>query len=370
MDVNGLHQKTGIPLLSILLLFGLTGCNSVDHTVIEPAPSATTAPSAAVPVISAKPEDPGGSSFYGIRLLDPAGAAVQEWASDSFAMVQPIVVEQAKEPRLLVYSTGNELPEILEEDGSRTALAAPKWTDNEQAFGNDYGFNLLFADRVLNDEIYAVRGNRSLYRVNIANGTTRKLYASEQPINGIAASPDNSRVAVLVADAYLTPEEQLLVFDREGNKVYNLPKASYASHSDGYLFVYPMAWTDNHHVTVPLSGYEQYGVGGVNVIHVDEDTAVFRERRTLPEEALQLLEQHAGIIKFPDDLRFLLAPGANPKVYAVEGNNFNTWLIDTASRQVVNLGGGRLLRWTDEGNLLISVSRADEPFYYIGSSRT
>lgn len=361
-------QKMVFPLLFIVLLFALTGCNSEDITASKPGTAATPAPSLpAAPIPSATPGAASGNPFYGVRLLDQSGAAVQEWSSDAFAMIQPIVVEQAGEPQLLAYSTGKELPEILEEDGSRTAIAAPDWTDDEPGFGNDYGFDLLFADRLLNHEIYAVKGNRSLYRINISTGETYKLYTSERAINGIAASPDNSRVAILVTDDLLTPEEQLIVFDREGREVYNMPKASYASHSDGFLFVYPMAWKDAQHVTVPLSGYEQFGNGGVNEINVDDGTAEFRERAALPEEALQLLEQQAGTLRFPNELRFLPAPGGNPHMYAVEGNYLNTWLIDTRAKQTLDLGNGRPLLWTNEGHLLISSPRPDEPFYYIGS---
>ncbi|WP_222125152.1 hypothetical protein, partial [Bacillus pumilus] len=88
---------------------------------------------------------------------------------------------------------------------------------------------------------------------NTRSGVFQELYESARPVYGIAASPDNDRLARLVAsDDTFGPDADLIVLDRDGNQLLNRPRASYLSHSDGFLFIYPLAWNDNETVTVPV----------------------------------------------------------------------------------------------------------------------
>jgi hypothetical protein len=335
----------------------------MSEAAAPPLPSST-----ATAVVTSGPAIPEESLFYGVRKIDPRGTVVQEWYADSLEMFRSLQVDESEET-LLVYSAGSDLPEILQADGSRIIFAEPQWSEDKPSFGNDYGFDVLYADRLLNNEIYAVKGNRTLYVVNIKTGKTRKLYTSDLPINGIAASPDNSRVALLVvSNEYLTPEEDLVVLDRQGHEEYRKPQASYSSHSDGFLFVYSMAWTNDHNVAVPILGNENYGKDGVKEFNVDEDTVVAHENMALSQDALQLLELYAGTIQYPNTLCILPEPGDNPHRYAVEISSSrynNLWLLDTAAKQATKLETGHLLKWTNDGNLLMGVTKPENPFYLL-----
>ncbi|RED55716.1 hypothetical protein [Cohnella lupini] len=337
--------------------------NSIES--IAPTTPSSTPPSN--PATSSEAVESEAPIFYGVRLVDKSGNSLREWASDGFAMVQPIRVDQTEGEQMLVYGASSSTPEVLREDGSREALTVPEWTDEESSFGNDYGFEVLYSDRLLDDEIFAVRGNRVLYLVNNKSGKTRKLYTSKLPVYGVAASPDNSRVALLTAsEPGLTPFADLIVLDRNGREVYGKPKASYISHSDGFLVVYPMVWTDEHNIAVPLIGNEKYGNGGVDMIDIDAEEAVFLEKRTLSEEELRLLEPFAGKPEFPNELRILPEPGKETDNYAVEMANGDIWLLNKTPGQVVKLGNGMLLKWTNEGNVLLLESEPEQPAYYIG----
>lgn len=343
---------------------GFTGtvATSTPEPAVSPsAPEVTVAPAAAaVP----DPED----SFRGVRLVGKQGEGIREWASAAINLFQPVRTGLNEQQQLLIYHIGSEQPELLEEDGSITSWPAPQWSGEEPPYGNDYGNDVLYADRLMNDEIFAVKGNRTLYLVNIATGEAKKLYSAKRPVYGLTASPDNSQAALLVAsEPYIGPDADLIVLNRKGEEVFSKPKASVQSHSDGFLFIYPMAWKDPSILTVPVSGYEQYGNGGVNLVHTDTGVTEFLEKPSLPADLLLLFEKSAGKVKFPEELHFLPEPGDQPVYYAVQGMNWDIWLLNQKNQQAVKLERGRLLKWTSDGNLLVGKTSKELLEEYIGT---
>ncbi|MEK4328871.1 hypothetical protein MKX70_23830 [Paenibacillus sp. FSL R7-0312] len=343
---------------------GFTGtvATSTPEPAVSPsAPGVTVAPGAeAIP-------DPA-DSFRGVRLVSKQGEVIREWASAAINLFQPVRTGLNEQQQLLIYHIGSEQPELLAEDGSITSWPAPQWSGEEPPYGNDYGNDVLYADRLLNDEIFAVKGNRTLYLVNITTGEAKKLYTAKRPVYGLTASPDNSQAALLVAsEPYIGPDADLIVLNRKGEEVFSKPRASVQSHSDGFLFIYPMAWKDPGILTVPVSGYEQYGNGGVNLVHTDTGVIEFLEKPSLPAGLLLLFEESAGKVKFPEELHFLPEPGDQPVYYAVQGMNSDIWLLNQKTRQAVKLERGRLLKWTSDGNLLVGKTSRELLEAYIGT---
>lgn len=343
---------------------GYTG--TVATSSPEPAASPSAAGSTEAPAMATAVPDRA-DSFLGVRLIDKQGEVVREWAAAAINLFQPVRTGQNEEQELFIYRIGSEQPELLAEDGSITSWPAPQWSDDEPPYGNDYGNDILYADRLLNDEIFAVKGNRTLYLVNIVTGEAKKLYSAKRPVYGLTASPDNSQAALLVAsEPYIGPDADLIVLNRKGEEIFSKPKASVQSHSDGFLFIYPMAWKDSVTLAVPASGYELYGNGGVNLVHTDTGVTEFREKPSLPADLLRLFEESAGKVKFPEELHFLPEPGDQPVYYAVQGMNSDIWLLNQKTRLAVKLEKGRLLKWTTDGNLLVSATSRELLEAYIG----
>ncbi|AIQ58347.1 hypothetical protein [Paenibacillus borealis] len=343
---------------------GYTG--TVATSSPEPAASPSAAGSTEAPAMATSVPDRA-DSFLGVRLIDKQGEVVREWAAAAINLFQPVRTGQNEEQELFIYRIGSEQPELLAEDGSITSWPAPQWSDDEPPYGNDYGNDILYADRLLNDEIFAVKGNRTLYLVNIITGEAKKLYSAKRPVYGLTASPDNSQAALLVAsEPYIGPDADLIVLNRKGEEIFSKPKASVQSHSDGFLFIYPMAWKDSVTLAVPASGYELYGNGGVNLVHIDTGVTEFREKPSLPADLLRLFEESAGKVKFPEELHFLPEPGDQPVYYAVQGMNSDIWLLNQKTRQAVKLEKGRLLKWTTDGNLLVSATSRELLEAYLG----
>jgi hypothetical protein len=308
--------------------------------------------------------------FRGIRQIDKTGMTVHEWALDSSTILQPILIGEvgSVEEALLAYSPSNRQVIVQPIDGSHISLAEPKWSDEEKSYGNDYGSDVLYADRLLNNMMFAVKGNRTLYLVNVMSGHTKKLYSATNPVYGIAASPDNSKVALLIASGNsLSTYADLIVLNAKGKTIYSKKKAAYLSHSDGFLFVYPMAWSDSHTLAVPFGGHGEYSQWSRAYIDIAVDKTVIREQEELPEKARDLLVQYAGEVDFLSLLRILPESAANPsRYYAVELENGESWLLDVDRNQATRLGKGKLLKWTREGEVLMWKPNIEEPFYYIG----
>ncbi|OZB91662.1 hypothetical protein CJP46_26850 [Paenibacillus sp. XY044] len=306
--------------------------------------------------------------FHGVRLLDRDGTLVQEWPLDSLTAYQPVWDDDEDPgPGMLVYSSDGRLPSNLQQNGSISVLPQPKWTPPKVDFANDFGQIVQYADRIVRHEIYAVHGHLELYRVNTQSGAAYKLYEFARPVYGVAASPDNSRVALLVAsDDTLGPDADLIVLDRSGNKLLHRPRVSYLSHSDGLLFIYPLAWNDNETVTVPVDGYKEGRTRGVLHIRLDRMEASYEPDPSLPAVARRILAQHAHIANETDIAHFAAASGSPSSLYAVQLFNHDVWLVDILKGTAFKAGVGYPLHWTKDARLWLAANRPELPVYYNG----
>lgn len=306
--------------------------------------------------------------FYGVRLLNRDGTTVQKWPLDSLTSYQPVWDDEEEHgPGMLVYSLSGRLPSILQQNGSISVLSHPKWAPPKVEFTNDFGLNVQYADRLAEHEIYAVNGHLKLYRVNTRSGVSQELYESARPVYGIAASPDNDRVALLVAsDDTFGPDADLIVLDGDGNKLLHRPRASYLSHSDGFLFIYPLAWNDNETVTVPVDGYKEGRTRGVLHIRLNREGASYEADPKLPAAARRILAQHARVAKETDITSFTAASGNPSGLYAVQLANRDVWIVDILKGKALKAGVGYPLRWTKDNRLWLAANRSELPVYYSG----
>ncbi|MDO7907771.1 hypothetical protein Q5741_15270 [Paenibacillus sp. JX-17] len=383
-------SRTARIAVSLLLVCssGLAGCSSSsdpaqpdtvlrsDHTAAA-NPASSTHPQDAKKAVTTGRDQEAVSSlapredFYGVRLVQKNGSVVTEWPSPSYIMYQPVWNRYSgSDPQMLVYSSDGKPPSILLPDGTTSALAEPRWAKAKKDFGNDYGQNVQYADRIVDNQTFAVKGNRTLYKVNLTTSETVKLYESKNPIYGVAASPDNSRVALLVAsDSFLGPDADLIVLDEAGRKQYSKARASYLSHSDGLLYIYPFSWKDNATVAVPVDGYKENRSRGKDYIQVDRNETFYQADEQLPVEVKRLLLQQAKIERAEDISRFIKFTDSSSTLYAVQLVNEEIWIIhpQSVTQTVILAGHGMPLRWTREKELFIGTKRSMDPSYYIGS---
>ncbi|KAE9084354.1 hypothetical protein PF010_g20863 [Phytophthora fragariae] len=308
------------------------------------------------------------SSFSGLRWIGTDSKTIRKLPMQSSVLLQPVYAKDNKTDAVLAYSSGDTLNRIDLASGELKSVAVPKWPGKEQPFGNDYGTHLLFSDRSGGNMVYAVYGNRVLYAVNRETGKATKLYVSARPIYGIAASPDNSKVAILIAsDPFTGADADLAVFDKTGKKLFGSKKAAYVSHSDGFLFVYGMKWTDDKTIAVPLIGSGNAGFSrGKTYIHLQNGTRHSEADAILTQEAAKLLKAASGRDE-PEVMRLLENPGGEKgRYFAVQTAETGCWLLDVKAGKAHWLGAGTLVQWSEAGELVMHQSNRDEAGYSIG----
>lgn len=242
----------------------------------------------------------GKPTFQGLRWVDMHGEAVREQRLDSALLLQPIRNANQQQTSLMVYDTQDRQTLINLDTGETKPIHIKQWPGAENGYGNDYGTSVLFTDQVLDGTSYVVKGNRYIYRYSASDDVDelQKIYDSDRPIYGIATSPDNCRIAILVpSDPSIGPEADLIVMDEEGHILFIKERASYVGHSEGFLFVYPMTWLNEQTIVVPIIGLgEDSFYRGKAYIHLNEDKTELEADILLPDAALSLLETVVGDI--------------------------------------------------------------------------
>ncbi|TLS48537.1 hypothetical protein FE782_29945 [Paenibacillus antri] len=232
------------------------------------------------------------------------------------------------------------------ETGAARILPDIAWPEPGTPFGNDYGSAVMFSDRLHGSILYAVHGNRTLYRVEIDTGEAAKLYESDRPVKSIATSPDGRRVALLVnLEDSLTAEGDLYVLNEAGERVTIVQKATFGGHSDGFLFPIPIRWVDDRTVSV---GRYDADRGATARIDAEDGSIRIVPGAALPERAQRLLDEQVG---WPTEaFRVLPHPdGARYAVQTAEGS----WLVDEASARAIWLGPGTTLQWADDDRIAV-----------------
>jgi len=301
-----------------------------------------------------------------LRLIDVAAEEETDTALPDTTMAQLVRVQlnseaaeggtaTGEQPYLLMY--GKDASSLIPlGEGEWQEIAVGHWPDLGKIFGNDYGYDMLFSDRFYADYTYAVRGNRTLYRVDWKKGTATKLYDAPRAVYGITSSPDGSEIALLLTtEEGLSPSADLVIVDSTGKLMKSIPKAAYISHSDGFLFPYPVSYQSADTIVVPFFGSAEFncGQGVINwkqgQEHVEKSESVLP---TATEEAL--LKQHIGY-KGEIMRRQVQPASANqPEGYvALQTDERDIWLIHAGNGTVKWLGKGLLLGWTSDQKLVI-----------------
>ncbi|MFC4101648.1 hypothetical protein [Paenibacillus xanthanilyticus] len=305
-------------------------------------------------------------SAHRLRWIGAEGNVGSELSLDRPALLlQPIRVDAAETYAIMAYHADGSTTLIRLDTMERRTIRITEWPDHEEPFGNNYGTNVLFGDVLMGKSTYAVYGNRTVYRIDLEEGTATKLYVSARPIYGVAISPEGKRVAILSSsDKYLGSFADLTLLKTDGSVASRWEKAAYAGHSDGFLFVYPMAWTDDHTVALPWigNGNESFVRGRV-LLDIRDGSSIKVADAELPADAAALLRQAAG--KAIEVTRILPQPEGRGKLIAVETTDTGAWLIDRMKKKVTFLGQSHLLKWIDH-DVIAVFEEGRERIYDIG----
>jgi len=303
-----------------------------------------------------------------IRLIDVHEGGDRVTVAQDSALVQVVQVQDAAGtllPYALVQGSRQGSHSLIPiGSGSSYTIQVKEWPEHGEPYGNDYGGEFLFSDRFYTDKTYAVYGNRTLYEVAWKEGKARKLYDSQEPVYGIASSPDGKRIGLLVAsDTFLGPMADLVVLDQNGKKLKQWPDAGFMSHSDGFLFGYPMTWTDNDTVAAPLVGVGDM-TRGKAILDVNEGSVIKVKDPELPKAAADRLKLEAG--SAVEIIRILPEPSTHEvHFFAVQTAEAGIWLIDVDKDSADWIGTGLLLGWNEEQQLAVFDTSNEQPPYFI-----
>jgi hypothetical protein len=284
----------------------------------------------------------GADAWSGVRWADADGRIERTREAGEAAMLGSIRGDE--EEYVVSYGTDGTNTLVELRTGAARTLPELSTTGSDKPFGNDYGSDTMFSDRLHGNMLFAVHGNRTLYRVEIDTGEATKLYESERPVKSVATSPDGRRVALLVnSGEALTAEGDVLVLDEAGERVTIVQGATFGGHSDGFLFPIPMQWFDDKTVLVGRYDAER---GAMARIDAEDGSIRMIPGAALPERAQRLLDEQVGWQA--EALRVLPHPdGARYAVQTPEGS----WLVDTAAARAMWLGPGTLLQWADDDRI-------------------
>ncbi|WP_309122416.1 hypothetical protein [Paenibacillus sp.] len=283
-------------------------------------------------------------AWGGVRWADGDGRIERTREVGEAVMLGPISGDEGD--YAAAYGTDGRVTLVELETGATRYLPDIAWPEPGTPFGNDYGSDTMFSDRLHGSVLFAVHGNRTLYRVEIDTGEATKLYESERPVKSVATSPDGRRIALLVnLEDSLTAEGDVLVLNEAGERVTIVPKATFGGHSDGFLFPIPIRWVDGRTVSV---GRYDADRGATARIDVEDGSIRVVPGAALPERAQRLLDERVG---WPAEaLRVLPHPdGTRYAVQTPEGS----WLVDTASARAIWLGPGTALQWADGDRIAV-----------------
>lgn len=230
------------------------------------------------------------------------------------------------------------------------ALEIPAFPQEKDAYGNDYGYHEMYADRFYSGFTYMVSGNKTLYRVDLKDFTRKKLHVFNKPVYGMSSSPDGKRIAVLTAhDEFIGPGADLTVLDQQGKILHSQENAAFISHSDGFLFVYSLAWEDDSHLILPADRDEHNPLGQIRYNTGNGASSVMQDER-ITDPLKQDLKEHErqphndlllSGLKWSPDNRFA----------AFKSGTGAIQVYDTQERTFTFVSAGTLLGWMPDGTL-------------------
>lgn len=230
------------------------------------------------------------------------------------------------------------------------ALEIPAFPQEKDAYGNDYGYHEMYSDRFYSGFTYMISGNKTLYRVNLKDFTRTKLHVFNKPVYGMSSSPDGKHIAVLTAhDEFIGPAADLTVLDQKGKILHSQQNTAFISHSDGFLFVYPLTWEDNSHLLLPAERGEKNPLGLIRYNTGNGDSSVMQDQR-ITDQVKQDISEHERQQR--ND--FLLAElhwSHDNRFAAFQSGTGAIQVYDTQERTFTFVAAGTLLGWMPDGTL-------------------
>ncbi|MNB94447.1 hypothetical protein D3C75_415990 [compost metagenome] len=228
-------------------------------------------------------------------------------------------------------------------------LTIPSFPPEEGAYGNDYGYHEMYSDRFYPGFTYMVSGNKTLYRVDLKDFTRKKLHVFDKPVYGMSSSPDGTRIAVLYAhDDYIGPGADLLVLDQKGTTLLSRENAAFLSHSDGFLFVYPLAWEDNTILILPADNGEDNPLGKIRFDTGSGASNVLRDEQ-ITKQVKEDIWEHERQQDYYLLSTLKWSPGGRFAAYTSGTGTIR--LYDKKERTITFVAAGVLLGWMPDGTL-------------------
>ncbi|MFF2479382.1 hypothetical protein [Paenibacillus sp. NPDC058071] len=222
-------------------------------------------------------------------------------------------------------------------------------------YDNDYGYKDMFSDRFYNGYTYMVSGNKTLYKANTTGRQAlSKLRSFKRPVYGMSSSPDGKKIAVLMAsDEYLGPDADLIVLNDKGQTIFSRSRAVYLSHSDGFLFMYPIEWQDNRRIILPAGTGPDNPLGKLVFDLTNKSSVPLKDERVTKQMIADLFA-HEKMKEGYEDY-YLIAgaqwsPDSRYAAYQTSGKRI--WVYDRKDRSITFAGAGTLLGWLPDNELL------------------
>ncbi|HIW34744.1 MAG TPA: hypothetical protein IAA29_18365 [Candidatus Paenibacillus intestinavium] len=180
------------------------------------------------------------------------------------------------------------------------------------------------------------------------------LYKGDQPsittVYGISSSPDGKKIAVLYAhDKSIGPSADLVILNNKGKIIDTYENAAYVSHSDGFLFEYPLSWLDSTQLILPADINEDNLTGKVLFNLEDQQFTINKDERISD----QMIED---IFVYTNDrdysYLYSLKWSLDGRLVAFQASSNQIWVYDLELRTFEFMGIGKLLGWLSDGNLV------------------
>jgi len=298
-----------------------------------------------------------GRAWSGLRWVDTAGRTVHEHGFDAAALIQTQPYSEALDREILIYNRNGIVYRFFPESREIGDVTVQEWSNLNEGSYSDEGVGAIYSfAQSVEAEFYVAKGLKTVFRVNPSDGTKQSIYESKSPIYGMAVSPDGKHIAVLAdSDSDLGPSADLTIVDAQGKVESTFPKAAYIGHSNGWHLIYPIEWTDQDKVAVPLFGSSDFpSARGKALYHYRQGLQSKEEAPVLPEKALALLKAELGEEAASQVVRTLPEPhDEHARYYAVSLAGMGSYLIDLDSDKVTRLGTGEPIMWTSDRQIIV-----------------
>jgi len=260
--------------------------------------------------------------------------------------IKSITVSGTKDP-LFLFNSGDE--HHLFDIAANTIINIPS-IKNKDLRTNEYGYHEMFSNRFYNGYTYFVVGSKTLYRIDLNNFNLKKLHEFDQPVYGISSSPDGKKIAVLYAhDEFVGPSADLVVLNNRGKIIDTYENAAFVSHSDGFLFEYPLSWQDDNNIILPADINEGNITGEVLLNINDKQFTIIKDEQ-ITDQMIEDIIAHTNEQNYWYLSKLNWSP--DDRLVAFQASSNQIWIYDPELRTFEFIGVGILLGWMSDGNLV------------------